>query len=421
MFLLAVFAASADLGLVVALGGAGLFGIALLSDRLTRRASERLHSEGVRSFEFAEEVVDSADYFAATGRIGVASAVFGKLVNAQIVGQLDAQRVQAVSASLSKFVRLLIQVSILGIGSILVVRSDITAGAMIACSIIAGRALAPIEQSIGAWHQIQSARQALSTIGRLQAFGVRDRPEFDLPAPTGHVLIERLVYRLPGSSRPLLSSVSAHVGPGQLLAIVGESGSGKTTLCRLLTGLLLPSSGRVVIDGTDIQNWSSRQLQALLGYVPQSVKLQCGSIAENIASFDEQVTDEQIVSAAQLCGGHEMILRLPKGYSTQIGGRGIQLSGGQTQVIALARSLVANPNVLILDEPTAHLDEAAKQRFGLFLKRCVLMQKTVILVTHDHQLARACDMALILRQGGFELKKNNSLSISRVALEEGAA
>ncbi len=420
LFLIAIFAIHPLMGLVTAAGGVVLFLIAYWSDRRTRSTAEASHNDETRAFEFASEICDGADYLVATGRMSRIGHAYSAVVDRQLRMQLSTSETNSYALSLSKFLRLVLQVIILGTGAYLVVDGRLSAGAMVASSIITSRALAPIEQSIGAWHQFQAARRALVMIGQLELFRPTERPKFDLQAPRGAVRLDRVGFRLAGAQRPILWNLTFEAQPGELMAIVGESGTGKTTLCRLLTGLVLPTSGKFLIDGIEFSSWGGLQLETLVGYLPQSPKFLYGTIAQNIANFDPDATDEKIVLAARQCGAHEVITQLPQAYSTIIGPRGASLSGGQSQLIALARALFPDPRILILDEPTAHLDQAAKSRFGAFLKRCTLMQKTVILVTHDQHLARASDAAIILHQDRYELKRNMDRSLSRDALSDAA-
>lgn len=412
IFFAAILFISPVLAGIVLLGGICLVTIAVFSDRATRKQMVSAHGDGIAAHQFADDIANAADYFLATGRLNSLVDAFGQKVRRQQQGLVSIQRVPALSNSTSKALRLLIQVALLGIGGLLVIEGAVTPGAVIACSIIGARALAPIEQSIGAWHQIQGARQSLAVLGRMEAFRAPERPAFELPPKEGRLSLQGVGYRHQGAAKALLAGLTLDCEPGKLLAIVGDSGAGKTTLCRMLTGLTPPTTGTVAIDGVALRHWPEHQLAGLIGYLPQSARFITGTVADNIAGFDPSLGSNAIVAAAEMCGAHDLITRLPNGYETQIGAGGIALSGGQKQLIALARTLAHDPQILILDEPTASLDRGARERFGAFLKRCVLANKTLVLVTHDQDLARICDHALILRDGRHELRQNDQLAIS---------
>ena len=249
-----------------------------------------------------------------------------------------------------------VQILILGVGAWLVLQSDLTAGGMIAASILLGRALAPLEQSIAAWKVLVAGLDARD---RLSALFARMPPEpqgMRLPTPLGRLSCEQVVYLPPGRVEPVLRGVSFEVEPGTALGIVGPSAAGKSTLCKILVGTWQPTRGSARLDGADLFAWRADLVGPHIGYLPQDVELFAGSVGENIARLRADPDPDAVVAAAQAAGMHDMILALPQGYDTEIGDAGGHLSGGQRQRIGLARALYGRPRVVVLDEPNASLD-----------------------------------------------------------------
>lgn len=304
-------------------------------------------------------------------------------------------------AAASKGVRLALQSLMLGLGALLAVDGQITPGMMIAGSILAGRVLSPLDQLIGAWKQWSGAQQAYQRLRDLlraqplRASGMR------LPAPRGELRVEQLSACAPGSRTPVLAGVSFALEPGQRLVVLGPSGCGKSSLARLLVAAQAPLSGKVRLDGADLQQWDKSVLGPYLGYLPQDVQLFAGSIAENIARFAE-VEADKVVAAAQMAGVHELILRLPQGYDTRLGEGGAGLSGGQKQRIGLARAVYGLPALIVLDEPDANLDEAGEQALLAALDRLREQGRTLVLVSHRPALLKGADQLLVLRGGQMQ-------------------
>ena len=305
-------------------------------------------------------------------------------------------------SSVTKFVRLLVQSLALGLAALLVVRQEASAGTIIAASIVLGRALGPIEQTIGSWRHIVSVRASLK---RLKAFGSEPpyRPAvMPLPMPQGAVSVEGLTYRIPDpSAPPILKGISFQLSPGQSLAIVGPSGAGKSTLARLLVGAMAPMNGIVRLDGADIFTWDRKQVGSFIGYLPQDIELFAGSVAANIGRMAEPQPDA-IVAAARLANVHDLILQLPRGYETDIGEGGQHLSGGQRQRIALARALLGPPRFVVLDEPNSNLDGEGEIALAHAINALKAAGSTVIVITHRPALVQHVDLMLLLRDGAIE-------------------
>ena len=336
----------------------------------------------------------------------------GAMANRQLaqrstgIGNLaDAQFIGSRYTAASRFLRLFVQSFALGLGALLAIAGEISAGAIIAGSIVIGRALQPIDALIGSWSTLTSARAALGRLSETFAVpGDADRIRTLLPAPVGKIDVEQVGVR--GSDgRPILVGVTFTATPGEILGIVGPSGSGKTTLAKVIAGAITPDIGTVRIDGAQRSDWDQDELGRFIGYLPQEPSLFEGTIKENISRFrswlqaDGGSIDEDVISVARLAGVHDLILQLPQGYDTYLGPLGSGLSAGQSQRIALARALFRDPPILVLDEPNAFLDaegEAALQRAVVAARD---RGATVLLIAHKKSVLESADRLLVLESG----------------------
>ena len=300
-----------------------------------------------------------------------------------------------------KFVRMGLQVSILGVGAYLSILGEITPGVMIAASIMMGRALAPVEQSVGGWKSFVAMREATKRLRFMFASLPEQLDQMDLPDPTGKLAIENIIAGPPGAQKPTLKGLTFNVEPGNILAIVGPSAAGKSTLARVIVGVWPSASGHVRIDGSDIDHWDQEKLGRFVGYVPQDVELFSGTIAENIARFAE-IDETKVIAAAQLAGVHEMVQGLAQGYDTEIGEGGQVLSGGQRQRIALARAVYGDPVMIVLDEPNSHLDTAGEEALSDAMKKMRETGMSVIVITHKPNLLTIADQIMILMDGALQ-------------------
>jgi ATP-binding cassette subfamily C protein len=301
--------------------------------------------------------------------------------------------------AVTKSFRLFLQSAMLAVGAWLVLGGELTAGAMIAGSILLGRALAPIEQSLGQWPLIQRARTAWSTLGEL----LSDIPQAEryvaLPVPEAHLTARNLTVVAPGSRLPILKGVTFQVKPGTAVGLIGKSGSGKSTLARAIMGLWEPAAGEVRLGGVELKHYDPDTLGSHIGYLPQQVSLLPGTIAENIARMAVQPDDDAVVSAAQKANAHEMIIALPDGYNTYIDGNENQLSGGQRQRVALARAIFGNPVLLVLDEPNSALDVDGSNALNSAVRQLKAEGKSVLIMTHRPMAISECDELVVIEKG----------------------
>lgn len=303
----------------------------------------------------------------------------------------------------NKSLRMAVQSLALGLGAWLVLEHQMTAGMMIAGSILLGRALAPIDQIIGAsrqWTQVKEAERRLSRL-------LEDFPPLakgmDFPRPAGNLAVEQLLAAPPSQTQAVLHGIHFKLAAGETLVVIGPSGSGKTTLARCLVNAWPPLRGKVRLDGAPLEQWRPEALGALIGYLPQDVQLFAGTVAENIARFAAgeagRVDEQQVIAAAQMAGVHELILQLPDGYQTQLGENGMGLSGGQRQRVGLARALYGEPCLVVLDEPNANLDEAGDAMLAEAIARIKLAGITLVLITHKPNILKLADKLLVLHAG----------------------
>lgn len=310
---------------------------------------------------------------------------------------LASDRAGLISA-VTRLVRISVQSLVLGLGAYFVLRDELTAGGMIAGSILLGRALAPVEQLIANWRGFVQARQCYARLNELLSRFPPPLERLSLLPPRGHVTVENAVVVPPGSQLPALRGVTFEIPIGTVVGIIGPSAAGKSTLARLLVGVWPPHVGKVRLDGAELAHWNRQELAQFLGYLPQDVELFEGTVAENIARFGA-LDSEKIIAAAKRAGVHEMVLRLPQGYETQIGPGGTVLSGGQRQRIALARALYGDPRLIVLDEPNSNLDDAGEAALVTALQTLKTEGRTVVVITHRLSVLSAVDRLMVLREG----------------------
>lgn len=384
------------LGLTALAAALLMLGLAVANDRLTRGAIESLQKAAAGSTRYLETSLANAEVVQAMGMTDALIARWRqKNAEATTLQGPTAQRTVAMAA-LTRTVRQGVQIVMLAVGAWLVISGLASPGITVACTILLGRALAPVEQVVGSWKLLAEGRAAFTRLAQLLK-GAAEPARMALPAPRGELLVHQVVYRAPQSDRMLLGGVSLHLQPGESLAIVGPSGAGKSTLLRLLTGIWPPLAGVVRLDGSDLAQWPREQLGPWLGYVPQDVELFPGTVAENIARLGE-VDAAQVVQAAQRARVHELIQGLPEGYDTWVDPQSALLSPGQRQRIALARALYGDPRLLVLDEPNSNLDASGEQALAEALK-ALHGQVTVVVVTHRTALVQQVDKLLVIEGG----------------------
>lgn len=312
--------------------------------------------------------------------------------------QTEASRNAGILANVSKSFRMIMQSLLLGMGALLALRHEISPGMMIAGSLLLGRALAPIDLLVGTWKGFAVARAQYERLGQLLEHIPPEPDNMLLPAPEGNLTAEHVIVVPPGAKVAAVRGISIDLKAGESLGIVGPSASGKSTFARALLGIWPAASGKVRLDGADITSWDRTELGPYIGYLPQDIELFDGSISENICRFGE-IDAEKIVDAAKLAGVHELVLKLPQGYDTIIGGSGGVLSGGQRQRIGLARAVYGKPKLLVLDEPNSNLDDQGEKELVEAIRRIKAGGCTIIVITHRTMVLQSIDKILVMKEG----------------------
>jgi PrtD family type I secretion system ABC transporter len=401
LFLIVIFLMHPWLGLVALAGMVLLLLLTILGALATRRAYGQATQESIVADGLCEGSLRNAEIIAALGMLPALRRRWDNHHAAGVAAQGRASERNATFLSLAKFVRPTIFIAILGTGALLVLDQVITAGAMIAASILMGRALAPVEGVIANWRQVAQARAARDRLMELLNTWQPIPRQVKLPRPDGLVALDGVIAFAPGHDKAVIKGVGFSLAAGESLGIIGPSAAGKSTLARLLLGILTPQSGSVRLDGAEICQWRPAERDAYLGYLPQDVALFEGNIAENICRFGD-AESEAIVDAAKLAGAHAMILSLPQGYETAIGAGGAGLSGGQRQQIALARALYGNPALVVLDEPNANLDGEGEWALSTALDKLRDSGTTTIVIAHRPSVLKSLDKLMVLRDGQVE-------------------
>ncbi len=402
LFLGLIFLFHPLLGAVACAGALILLVLAILSEFSTRVPWQRASAENMQAHRFAETSLRNADVIWALGMLNDLRRKWQQKHLAALVHSGKATDVLGTFSAIAKFVRPLLQIGVLGCGAYLVIEGEISGGVMIAASIVMGRALAPVEASITHWRSFVAARAAYGRLANLLGEYDLHRERLQLPAPRGQINVEGMTLVPPGAAKPALINVTFQLAPGELLGVIGPSAAGKSSLARAMMGIWAPKVGHVRLDGADIAEWDRKDLGRYLGYLPQDVELFDGTVADNIGRF-EAYKAEAINQAAQIANAHDMILRLPEGYDTQIGEGGCVLSGGQRQRIGLARAIYGLPCFIVLDEPNANLDSEGEAALRVTLRRLKKLGKTVMIISHKRSTLADMDKMLVLDAGRVKL------------------
>jgi ATP-binding cassette subfamily C protein len=397
------------LGYLTIIGAAVLLVLAYFNASATNKALSEANEVSVKSRSVADVANRNAETIEAMGMMDNVSRNWFKYNSTALSKQLVGSYRNGVISNMSRFIRNLIQMAVTGIGGYLVVTTqgtEMSTGGMIASSIIVGRALAPVDQAIGVWKEISDAAKSYKRINWSLNNAQNREENMSLPEVKGHISVDNLYYAPPQNplkqqSQPpyILKGVNFTAEPGSALAILGPSGSGKSTLARLMVGVWQPSSGDVRLDGAEVYKWNRADFGRHIGYVPQGIELFGGTVKQNIARMEEEVDAEKVVEAAKMAGAHDMILKFPDSYDTDIGVGGSSLSGGQKQRIALARAFYNDPEVLILDEPNANLDEEGEKALGEAILKAKEKNMNIIIISHRPSLLASVDKVLLIKDG----------------------
>ena len=399
LFVAAIFIFHPMLGWLAVAGGGVLVTLSLINQLISRKPSAVAGQTASVSNRTAEQIRTQPETIRALGMTDAAIARWQGTRDRSLNAEVALSDRNGGFGSVTKALRLFLQSAMLALGAWLVLQDQLTAGAMIAASILLGRALAPIEQLIGGWSVVARARSGWASLKTLLAATSLSDPKTKLNRPEARLDVKGLTVMPPTGGKPIIQQVSFAVSPGQALGIIGESASGKSTIGRVLTGLWLPSAGSVCLDGATLHQFSEIDLASYVGYLPQEVALFDGTIAENIARLQTDKTSEAVIAAAEKAGAHDMILGLPAGYDTVIGAVGTPLSGGQKQRIGLARALYGDPVVLVLDEPNANLDAPGSAALNAAIQQIKARGGIVIVMAHRPAAISECDLLLMMKQG----------------------
>ncbi len=399
IFIIVLFVLHVWIGFMALVGGVILVFVGFVADASTKKMLEVNNENFIKSMRYVDQATRNAEVIEVMGMRANVIDSWQVLNNkVQTMQSLTNDR-QAVFAEVIRFLRQILQSSMYCVGALLVLHNEFSAGAIIASSILTGRALAPFEVAINSWKGYINCKKAYNRLKTSFASNPSELSKMSLPTPDGNIDVENLYFAYPGSAKHLLKGINFQLKSGELLAIVGASGSGKTTLSKLIVGALQPTIGAVRVDGASLADWRRQELGQHIGYLPQEIELFNGTIKENIARMNANADPEKIIEAAQLAGVHNLILQLPNAYDTELGFDGSALSGGQKQRVGLARAFFNDPKILILDEPNANLDTQGDAALMLALEIAKEKKITTIVISHRTQVLSLADKMMVMQDG----------------------
>jgi ATP-binding cassette subfamily C protein len=391
------------IGFAALIGAICLITFALLTELFTREPTKIATNFAMKRNAIAEASRRNAEMLQAMGMAPRIAAVWDEVNVKYLDSQQRASDVGGGFGAISKVMRMAFQSAVLGVGAFLVIYQEATAGIIIAGSILAGRALAPVDLAIAHWRSFVAFRQSWARLKDLLAQIPADKEQMELPKPASTLAVESISIVPPGDKRVVIQDVAFRLQKGNGLGVIGPSASGKSCLARALVGVWRPARGFIRLDGAALDQWSTSSLGQHIGYLPQDVELLAGNVAHNIARFAPNPKADDVLAAAKAAGVHDLILRLPEGYKTEIGEGGSSLSAGQRQRIALARALYGDPFLVVLDEPNSNLDAEGEEALTQAILGVRSRGGIVIVIAHRSSALASVDMVMVMAQGKCQM------------------
>lgn len=398
-FIFVIFVLHPWLGYLAIAGGGLLICVTIVNQLRTRTPMADANRASMVAENTAKQITDDAELVASLGMRGAAFERWMQARGVSLAQGIAYSDRAGFFLVTSKTLRLFLQSAMLGLGAYLVLQNQVTAGAMIAGSILLGRALAPIEAAIGQWQAVLAAQKGWAGLKELLSQVPPEQRRTPLPRPQARLVLEQVTVVPPGANQASLRGISCSLMPGQAMGVIGPSGAGKSSLARAITGAWMPAGGKIRLDAATLDQYEPDVLGSYIGYLPQSVTLFDGTIAENIARLAPNPDPAKIVEAAKRAAAHEMILEQPKGYDTPLSTLQGRLSGGQMQRIGLARAMYGDPVLLVLDEPNSNLDNVGTLALNSAIKQMKADGKAVIIIAHRPAAIEECEMILVLDGG----------------------
>ncbi len=399
IYLIVIFMIHPSTGFIAIIGVIMLVSVAILNEIATKRILKETHEETIRNVHAIDIATRNAEVVEAMGMAEYIVSDWCKYNDQNRAMQTKAQNRSNIITGITKFLRSTLQISVIGTGAYLAITAYKTAGSIIAASILMGRVLAPFDAAIHTWKFFNQAVMSYRRLQKLILSSPKRRQNMALPAPQGKVEFDRVFFTPYGSNKPTIKGISFSIEPGDVVGIIGASASGKSTIAKLTVGVWQPISGVVRLDGADVYTWNRENFGKYVGYVPQDTELFNTSVKTNIARMKPDPNPEEIIAAAKAAGIHEMILSLPNGYDTIIGSFGVTLSGGQKQLLSLARALYGNVKLLVLDEPNANLDNNGEACLINAINFARQRNTTVMVITHKLPLLSVVDKVILMSDG----------------------
>ena len=398
IFLIAIFIIHPIPGTVVLVAGFILLGLAWLNEKQTSTAVENHNQSLMELYQFSDMTVRQSDIINSMGMHGAVTDIFDEKHHQSSDQFKSSSQMNSIISSTIKGIRMIIQMVTMAVAAFLAIKGTVSPGSVIAISILSGKALQPFDQAVTIWKSVVSARKAFVRLEKIMSF-YSDFTPTQLPKPQPSISVEQVNYAFPNQKEPKIKNLNFKVEPGEIICITGPSAAGKTTICKLLLGIIKPSNGHVRLDHAEISQWDKFDIGNHVGYLPQNIELMMGTVRENIARMQKDVDDQLIIEAAKLAGVHEIILKLPNGYETNVGSNGQLLSAGQRQRIGLARAFFNSPGFVVLDEPNSNLDQEGDQALADALLKAKENKTTVIVISHRKAIYDVIDKLMVIQNG----------------------